>query len=126
MVAFLRPGKSRRIDRGQIVFFLPQDIFSDFGLCCRRGLDDKTFLDNYRTPHTDKLHVTERWRLIEDRKKLEILMTIDDPDTFNQPWQALRQYNRVNRTLSEDSCSENNINPFGIDYGTPVAAKPDF
>ena len=90
------------------------------------GLNDKTFLDNYRTPHTDKLHVTERWRLIEDGKKLEILMTIDDPDTFNRPWQALRQYNRVNRTLSEDICSENNSNPFGIDYGTPVAEKPDF
>jgi hypothetical protein len=90
------------------------------------GLNDKTFLDNYRTPHTDKLHVTERWRLIEDAKKLEILMTIDDPGTFNQPWQALRQYSRVNRGLAEDSCSENNINPFGIDYGTPVAEKPDF
>jgi hypothetical protein len=90
------------------------------------GLNDKTFLDNYRTPHTDKLHVTERWRMIEDGKKLEILITIDDPDTFNQPWQALRQYNRVNRTLSEDICSENNVNPFGIDFGTPVAKKPDF
>jgi hypothetical protein len=90
------------------------------------GLNDKTFLDNYRTPHTDKLHVTERWRMIEDGKKLEILMTIDDPATFDQPWQALRQYNRVNRTLSEDICSENNVNPFGIDFGTPVAKKPDF
>ena len=90
------------------------------------GLNNRTFLDNYRTPHTDKLHVTERWRLIEDGKKLEILMTIDDPGTFNQPWQALRQYDRVNRTLSEDVCSENNVNPFGIDYGTPVADKPDF
>jgi hypothetical protein len=90
------------------------------------GLNDKTFLDNYRTPHTDKLHVTERWRLIENGKKLEILINIDDPGTFNQPWQALRQYDRVNRTLSEDICSENNINPFGIDYRTPVAEKPDF
>jgi hypothetical protein len=90
------------------------------------GLNDKTFLDNYRTPHTDKLHVTERWRLIEEGKKLEILMTIDDPGTFYQPFQALRQYNRVNRAFSEDICSENNINPFGIDYGTPVASKPDF
>jgi len=91
------------------------------------GLNDKTFLDNYRTPHTDKLHVTERWRLIEDGKKLEILITIDDPGTFYEPWQALRQYNRVNRTFTEDVCSENNINnPFGIDYGTPVAEKPDF
>jgi hypothetical protein len=90
------------------------------------GLNDKTFIDNYRTPHTDKLHVTERWRLIDGGKKLEILLTIDDPGTFNEPWQALRQYDRVNRTLSEDICSENNINPFGIDYGTPVAEKPDF
>jgi hypothetical protein len=54
-------------------------------------------------------------------------MNIDDPGTFNQPWQALRQYDRVNRTLAtEDICSENNINPFGIDYRTPVAEKPDF
>lgn len=90
------------------------------------GLNDRTFLDNYRTPHTDKLHVTERWRLIEDGKKLEILLTIDDPGTFNQPWQALRQYSRADRTLSEDICSENNVNPFNIDYGTPVASKPDF
>ena len=90
------------------------------------GLNDKTFLDNYRTPHTEKLHVTERWRLIENGAKLEIVMTIDDPDTFNQPWQALRQYDRVNRTFAEDICSENNLNPFGIDYGTPMAEKPDF
>ncbi len=90
------------------------------------GLNDKTFLDNYRTPHTDQLHVIERWRMIEDGKKLEILITIDDPGTFYQPFQELRQYDRVNRTFSEDICSENNINPFGIDYATPVAQKPDF
>jgi hypothetical protein len=64
--------------------------------------------------------------MIEDGKKLEILLTIDDPDTFNQPFQELRQYDRVNRTLAEDICSENNFNPFGIDYGTPMAEKPDF
>jgi hypothetical protein len=90
------------------------------------AFNDKTFLDNYRTPHTDKLHVTERWRMIEGGKKLEILISIDDPGTFNEPFQALRQYNRVTRTLSEDICSENNVNPFGIDYGVPVAEKPDF
>jgi hypothetical protein len=32
------------------------------------GLNDRTFIDNYRTPHTDKLHVTERWRLIEESR----------------------------------------------------------
>jgi len=90
------------------------------------GLNNRTFLDNYRTPHTDKLHVTERWHMIEDGKKLEILLTIDDPDTFNQPFQELRQYDRVRRAWVEDICSENNIDPFGNGYDTPVAAKPDF
>jgi len=53
-------------------------------------------------------------------------MIIDDPDTFNQPWQALRQFERVNRNLVEDVCSENNIIPLGINYRMPVAEKPNF
>jgi len=89
------------------------------------GLNDKTFLDNYRTPHTDKLHVTERWRLIENGAKIEVILTIDDPDTFNAPFKALRQYDRENVTFAENICAENNsANIF--DYGTPKADKPDF
>src|SRR5215471_5096735 len=32
------------------------------------GLNDKTFVDNYRTPHSEKLHVVERYKLIDDGK----------------------------------------------------------
>src|SRR5712672_3522097 len=32
------------------------------------GLNDKTFVDNYRTPHTEKLHVIERWKIAGDGK----------------------------------------------------------
>lgn len=88
------------------------------------GLNDRTYIDNWRTPHTEALHVTERWRLIENGAKLEVLITIDDPDTFNAPWQALRQYSRVNRSLVEDSCTENNRASY-IE-GTPSADKADF
>ena len=35
------------------------------------GLNDKTFVDNYRTPHTDQIHVVERFKLIEDGKTLQ-------------------------------------------------------
>jgi hypothetical protein len=35
------------------------------------GLNDKTFVDNYRTPHTEKLHVVERWTLLDGGKTLE-------------------------------------------------------
>jgi hypothetical protein len=89
------------------------------------GLNDRTFLDNYRTPHSEKLHVTERWRMIENGAKIEVLLWIDDPDTFNAPFKMLRQYERVNRTFAEYICAENNsANIF--DYGTPTAARPDF
>jgi len=32
------------------------------------GLNDRTYVDNYRTPHTTKLHVVERFRLLEDHQ----------------------------------------------------------
>ena len=88
------------------------------------GLNDKTFVDNYRTPHTEKLHVIERWRLIDGGKTLEVHITVNDPDTFNQPWQVLRRYNRVQAVLGEEICQEGNFILF--DYGIPVADKLDF
>jgi hypothetical protein len=88
------------------------------------GLNDKTFLDNWRTPHTDKLHVTERWRMIDNAAKMSVLITIEDPGTFKEPFKVLREYKRVNRIFLERRCSENNRDAFIT--GTPVAEKPDF
>lgn len=90
------------------------------------AMNDKSTVDAYRTPHTDQIHVTERWRLTNNGDKLEVLATIDDPGTFNQPWQALRGYQRAKRDLVENICSENNLN-FGLfDYHIPKADKSDF
>jgi hypothetical protein len=88
------------------------------------ALNTKTFVDAYRTPHTDKLHVTERWRLIDNGKTLEVVMSVDDPDTYNQPWQAVKRYAQGKKDLVENICAENNDIMF--DYGTPKANKPDF
>ena len=88
------------------------------------GFNDKTFVDNYRTPHTEKLHVTERWKMIDEGKNLEVAITIDDPDTYNQPWQGLRRYRRAQEQLGEQICAEGNFLLF--DYGVPVAKTPDF
>ena len=88
------------------------------------ALNTKTFVDAYRTPHSAKLHVTERWRLVDNGNTLEVVMTVDDPDTFNQSWQAVKRYTRGKKPLVENSCAENNDILF--DYGTPKADKPDF
>jgi hypothetical protein len=43
------------------------------------GLNDKTFVDNYRTPHTEKLHVVERWTLLDGGKTLEANVSTSRP-----------------------------------------------
>jgi hypothetical protein len=88
------------------------------------GLNDKTFVDNFRTPHTEKLHIVERWRVIDGGKVLEVNFTVDDPDAFYEPWSAIQRYGRVQQPLREDICAENNQHLF--DYHIPVADRPDF
>jgi hypothetical protein len=92
------------------------------------GLTTKAYVDNYRTPHTDKLHVVERFKLINDGKGLEDLITIDDPDTFTTNWSAIQRFRlEDNRTLAEDVCAENNTYFFNYPVAPiPQADKPDF
>ena len=88
------------------------------------GLNDKTYVDNFYTPHSEKLHVVERWKLLADGR-LEVMITVDDPDTFNAPWTAAYHFRRVQRVEGyEEVCAENNTMMF--DYHIPVADKPDF
>src|SRR5947209_14016638 len=58
------------------------------------GQNSKTVVDAFRTPHSDKLHVVERWRLTEGGKVLEANFTIDDPDAFNAPWTTYLRHQR--------------------------------
>jgi hypothetical protein len=88
------------------------------------GLSDKAFVDNYRTPHTEKLHVVERWRLIGGGNKLEANIRVEDADTYNEPWSGIQHYDRVERPITEQVCAENNQHLF--DYQIPIANKPDF
>ena len=86
------------------------------------GLNAKTFVDNFRTPHTEKLHVVERFKLVDGGKAMEVNITFDDPDAFNAPWSVMQRYDRIQRPMDEQICAENNQQFFTI----PVANKPDF
>ena len=88
------------------------------------AMNNKTFVDNFRTPHTEKLHVVERWRLIDGGKQIEVHMRVEDPDTFNQPWEVIRRYNRDEGDLGENICREGNFVLFN--YGIPIDESPDF
>ena len=88
------------------------------------GLNGRTFVDLYRTPHSEKLHVVERFRLIDGGKRMEILTTVEDPDTFVEPWQALLRFERVEETRGGEICREGNFTLFN--YGIPIDETPDF
>jgi len=92
------------------------------------GQNTKTFVDNYRTPHSDKLHVIERYRLVDDGKMLQADVTIDDPAVFVQPLKVVHRWRRVQGPMIESSCAEGELgNPFQQDVEPlPTAAKADF
>lgn len=76
------------------------------------GISDKSFVDNYQTPHTDQLHVIERFRMTEGGKTLEVNVHVEDAGAFTTPWSALQRYRRTSGPLSEVVCAENNGDHF--------------
>jgi len=87
------------------------------------GMNDKSYLDGFRTPHTEKLHVVERYKLTDGGNIIQVTLKVDDPDTFYQPWTAINNLRRVVRPWHEEVCAENNGH---FDYGMPVAHTVDF
>jgi hypothetical protein len=80
------------------------------------GITTKTFVDNYRTPHTDQLHVVERYKLANAETALEVTVTVDDPGAFTTPWSAQQTYRRTEvGPMGESTCAEGNFNYFGFD-----------
>jgi hypothetical protein len=92
------------------------------------GQNTKTFIDNYRTPHSDKLHVVERYRLVEDGKTLEADVTIEDPVALIKPLHVIHRWRRVQGPIRESTCAEGELyNPFVQDVEPlPVADRADF
>ena len=87
------------------------------------GQNDKSFVDNFRTPHTERLHVVERWKKIDGGKALQVTFTVEDPDAFYRPWSGRKTYRRLEAAMAESVCAENNQQ---FDYHMPVANRPDF
>jgi len=92
------------------------------------GLNDKSLIDNYGTPHTDRIHVVERLKLVDGGKTVQATVTVDDPGAFNMPWTAIQRWRRTeDRPMEELACAENNYT--FLDYEVmpiPEAKKPDF
>jgi hypothetical protein len=71
------------------------------------GFNDTTWLDNAGTPHSESLHVTERFHR-RDAGHLDIQITIEDPKTFRRPF-TVTEHARLAPSieLTEFICLEN-------------------
>jgi hypothetical protein len=74
------------------------------------GLTDMTHIDQMGIQHTDQLHVIERIRRIDDGN-LEIMITMEDPGAFSEPFTARRTWRwSPDIRFLEYVCEENNRN----------------
>ncbi|HEX5282131.1 MAG TPA: hypothetical protein VFW28_18780 [Micropepsaceae bacterium] len=87
------------------------------------GVSRKSFVDAYRTPHSESLHVVERWSLADGGRTMQVLVTVDDPLTYYRPWSGILRYRQVRQPVQEAVCAENNQQ---FDYHMPTAKSPDF
>jgi hypothetical protein len=71
------------------------------------GFNDRSWLDAFGHPHSDALHVTERFRR-RDIGHLEVQITIDDPKSYDKPFTI--KFNELlvpDTDLIENVCLEN-------------------
>jgi len=105
------------------------------------GQNTKTFVDNYRTPHTDQLHVIERFHMTEGGKTLVADIHVEDPGAFTTPWNAVQRFARWDKSTlfakGDSLCAESaaydyfNTGNYGASHVSdlapiPQADKPDF
>jgi hypothetical protein len=110
-------------------------------------------IDLYGTPYTEKLHVVERYRLLDyedaaeglerdakenqrppvgiDRnyrgKHLQIYFTVEDEGAFTMPWSATITYGRGSTDWPETVCAENIQEYYNNkESDVPRADSPDF
>ena len=110
-------------------------------------------IDLYGTPYTEKLHVVERYRLLDyedakeglerdakenqrppvgiDRnyrgKHLQIHFTVEDEGVFTTPWSATITYGRGSTEWPEIVCAENTHEYYNNkESEVPTAERPDF
>ena len=86
-----------------------------------------SFVDNFRTPHSEKMHVVERFTINPDGKGITGRVTVEDPETFNAPLTMVQRWFKVDLPFIESICAENNDDHFLQNlYPQPEAKKPDF
>lgn len=99
--------------------------------------DSRSAVDSFGTPKSESIHVVERYVLSDDPQRIDIMLYVEDPNVFTEPWSASVSYvwvsTRRNYTGTGDYqeriapliCQENNRDAAG-ERDIPLDDTPDF
>jgi hypothetical protein len=112
------------------------------------GLNDKTYIGNFPIPHSEQLHVVERYRIVPgspdlltdnprptddpyfinpDNKVQQVIAWIEDPGAFIAPYTVMQLYELDTGRFEERICQENNGDRFNQGLvPVPTDDTPDF
>ena len=86
-----------------------------------------SYIDNFRTPHTENEHVVERFKISADRDTLTAIARVEDQAAYNAPITMMRQWFKVRSPMLETVCAENNGDHFNQNlHPIPQSDRPDF
>src|SRR5690242_4331700 len=87
--------------------------------------DDKVWIDENANPHSDALHVVERWTR-PDADHIHVDTRIEDPKFYTKPFTYSRTWvhGQPDEETKEFSCSENNVDVTHLSFG-PGPIRPD-
>jgi hypothetical protein len=87
--------------------------------------DEKVWIDENANPHSDALHVVERWTR-PDMDHIRVDTLIEDPKFYTRPFTYGRTWvlGKPGEDLQEYSCSENNVDQSHLGFG-PGPIRPD-
>jgi hypothetical protein len=80
--------------------------------------DEKVWIDENANPHSDALHVVERWSQ-PDADHIHVETLIEDPKFYTGPFTYQRTWlaGRPDQVLGEYACSENNVDLTHLGFG---------
>ena len=89
------------------------------------GFNDKTWLDQMGHPHTEQLHLIERYKRV-NQNQLELDMTIDDPGAYTKPWNSHRNFalSTTGFLRYQQICSVRENQQFFDNTGKPAVGAP--
>jgi len=87
------------------------------------GFNDRTWLDWSGLPHSESLHLVERYQLLDhDTMRLDI--TVEDPKAYSKPFAAKRMFKLKPWDIGEDICTLSDEQHFRQGIVNPASAAP--